>query len=438
MGRGAAIDPMTLQERQRMADLMYQKSLVPAPNEQSAAQGLARMLQGGIAGYDSAQVNRDREEYKAQRVSDMQKLASALGGGDYKSVIGQLSDPDAQMMAFSLAKSDMDNTNKFNNEMKLKERENTLKFNTDTQMKAYENALQQSTKQGDRDFEVEKLGIQNENTRALKGLEGDLNKEKIDYDPVKAEQRRMANYARVVSDPNAPPEYKSLAQQQLDSAKSVVAAMQPPKSSVTVDMGNKGETKMEEAFGGEVGKSEAKRQLDNIQDGVSASDQLSNLGRIDSYISEGSLGNLSTTTLGQVIPKIASRLGLPNDSNKIADFFRVSADQLVNMRDRLKGQGAIANFEQVLLNDTGLKTDDTLEAVRDKVFIFKQIANRSKILGDITRQWKDRYGAITRKGANGESFDSVVAKLVQATPIMSYEQMMKQKGDAATQNMGAQ
>lgn len=151
MGRGAAIDPQALQDRQRMADLMYQRSLVPAENEQSAAQGLARMLQGGISGYDSGQIQKDRETYKQQRVSDMQKLGTALGGGtdSYKNIIGQLSDPDAQMMAFSMAKSDMDTRNKFDNETKLKQMESNMQFQNQTGMKAYEAALAQQAKASD-------------------------------------------------------------------------------------------------------------------------------------------------------------------------------------------------------------------------------------------------------------------------------------------------
>jgi hypothetical protein len=427
MGRGAAIDPQTLAERQKMADLMYQRSMVPAQNEQSWAQGLSRMLQGGIAGYESAQVDKDREAYKQQKVSDMQKLAGALGGGDYKSIIGQLSDPDTQMMAFGLAKSDMDSQNQFNKQ---------------AQLKAYENALAQQGKQDDRDFELNKMGVQNEYTRANEGLKSDLSTEqdrnKIDYDPVKSEQRRIANYARVVSDPNAPQELKAIAQQQLESSKSTVAAMQPPKNNVNIDMGNKGESKMEETFGGELGKSEAERQLNNIKYGQLANDQLASFDRINEYIKDGSLGNLETTTLGQGLTTIFSRLGQPNDSAKIGDFIQTTNQQLVDMRKLLAGQGAISNYEQSLLKNTALNPNDTIETVQQKVHLFRQVANRAKILGEITTQWKDRYGGIIRKGSNGDSFDSVVSNLIKSTPIISYEDMMKKKAEAASQGMGGQ
>jgi hypothetical protein len=425
MGRGAAIDPQTLAERQKMADLMYQRSMVPAQNEQSWAQGLSRMLQGGIAGYESAQVDKDREAYKQQKVSDMQKLAGALGGGDYKSIIGQLSDPETQMMAFGLAKSDMDSQNQFNKQ---------------AQLKAYENALSQQGKQDDRDFELNKLGVQNEYTRANEGLKSELHldqkKAEMDLDPVKSEQRRLSGYARVVSDPNAPQELKAIAQQQLDSSKSTVAAMQPAKNTVNVDVGGKGETKMEETFGGELGKSEAQRQLNNIKYGQLANDQLSTFDRINQYIEDGSLGNLQTTTLGQGLQSAASRLGLPNDSAKIGDFVQATNKQLVDMRGLLAGQGTISNYEQSLLKNTALNPNDTIETLKQKLYVFKQIANRVKLLGEITIQWKDRYGGIIRKGQNGESFDNAVQALYDRTPITSYEDMMKKKAEAASQGMG--
>jgi len=427
MGRGAAIDPQTLAERQKMADLMYQRSLVPAQNEQSWTQGLSRMLQGGIAGYDAAQVDKDREAYKQQKVSDMQKLAGALGGGDYKSIIGQLSDPDTQMMAFGLAKSDMDSQNQFNKQ---------------AQLKAYENALNQQGKQDDRDFELKKLGVENEYTRANEGLKSELHldqkKSEMELDPVKSEQRRLSGYARVVSDPNSPPELKALAQQQLDATKSTVAAMQPAKNTVNVDVGGKGETKMEESFGGEIGKSEGERQLNNIKYGQLANDQLSTFDRINKYIEDGSLGNLQTTTLGQGLQSAASRLGLPNDSAKIGDFVQSTNQQLVDMRKLLAGQGAISNYEQSLLKNTALNPNDTIETVKQKIHLFRQLSNRSKLLGEITNQWKDRYGGIIRKGSNGESFDSVISNLIKATPITSYEDMMRKKAEAASQGMGGQ
>lgn len=427
MGRGASIDPQTLAERQRMADLMYQRSLVPAQNETSWTQGLARMLQGGISGYDSAQIQKDRDLYKEQKLQDMQKLGAALGTGDYKSVIGQLSDPDAQMMALGLARSDMENTNKFRNEKTLQD----SKFENEKSL--------QNFKFGN---DVAMEGMKQEGAHNLEWLKsGNRITEKRDEkmaDPVKEVQARISNYTRVINDPNAPEDIKAQAMQRIEAEKGAMSAMKPPSSSVNIDMGAKGETQLQKNLGGKLGDAYADDQIANIKGIATATDQLSSLNRIDEYIKEGSLGNLQTTTLGQAWEKGKSRFGAPNDSGKIADFIQTTKKQLVDMRGLLTRQGAISNYEQSLLKDIALSDSDTIEAVKTKLHVFKQLANRAKLLGEITLEWKDRYGHIANKGQNGESFDSVVKRLVEKTPITSYEDYMKGKQDAASQSMGAQ
>ena len=427
MGRGASIDPQTFAERQRMADLMYQRSLVPAQNESSWTQGMARMLQGGIAGYDAGQVQKERELYKEQKRQDMQKLGAALGSGDYKSILGQLNDPDTQMMALQLAKSDMDRINK---------------LNADRQLEDYKFKNQRTLKKDDFGRQLDLENMKSASQYDLEWLKSNNRMlEKRDEkmaDPVKEVQSRIANYSRVINDPNAPQSLKLEAQKRIEAEKLAMGAMKPPSSSVNIDMGAKGEGQMEKEFGGALGKEYAETQIGNIKAGLRAVDQLATYDRMVGYIEDGTLGNLQTTELGQGLSKAASRLGLPNSSGQIADFVQATNQQLVDMRKLLAGQGQISNYEQSLLKNTAVDANDTLEAIRNKLFVFKQLANRVKLLGEITTQWKDKYGSVIRKGPDGKSFDSAVKALYDATPLISYDDYMKSRQEEASRQAGVQ
>jgi len=111
MKRGANIDPQELAQRQQMASQLYQNSLAPQQPEQHWAQGLARVLQSGLAGAQNAGVSKDRERYQQSQQQDLSKIAQALSGGDYQSILGDLQNPDAQMMALGLAKTEAERKN---------------------------------------------------------------------------------------------------------------------------------------------------------------------------------------------------------------------------------------------------------------------------------------------------------------------------------------
>lgn len=425
MGRGAAIDPQTLQERQRMADLMMQKSLVPAENEQSAAQGLARMLQGAISGYDSGQVQKDRETYKQQRISDMQRLGSALGGGTdaYKSIIPQLTDPDTQMLAFGMAKGELDNANKLKNEREMA----SAKFEN-------EKALERS-KFGN---QVELEGIKQEGTHNLEWLKsGNKMAEKRDEsisDPVKAIQSKIAGYTQVLSDPNAHPQQKAQAQERLKIQTEALTAMKPPSSSVTVNTG-KAET------AGQVKRAEkiaekAVMQEDQYAEGaINAGDQLFKMNQIKKNILGGKLTTSKLTPAGKAIQQYASVLGIGNDSAAAAQYLQTANDQLVTERKRLQGQGQISDRETRMLEATVLRPDDTLEAIESKIAVFEQLAERQQRMAQLSNEWVKRYGGIDQPAQNGKTFREVQAKLIDQNPLMSLEDMAASKAAAATQAM---
>lgn len=111
MKRGADVDPQSIAQRQALAHELYKNSLTPQQPEQHWAQGLSRVLQSGIAGAQNAGASRDRETYNENRQGDMSKIAQALSGGDYQSILGDLNTPDAQMMALGLAKTEADRKN---------------------------------------------------------------------------------------------------------------------------------------------------------------------------------------------------------------------------------------------------------------------------------------------------------------------------------------
>lgn len=420
MGRGASIDPQTLAERQKIADLMYQRSLVPAENEQSMSQGIARMLQGGISGYDSAQIQNERNEYKEQKRQDMQKLGEALGTGNYKDIIGQLNDPDTQMAAIGLAKSDMENTNKFNREKELKGYE--LENNKELENHKFGNqmTMEESKQEGDHNLEWLKSGNRMVEKRDEKMA-----------DPVKEVQARIGQYTRVINDPNAPPEIKAEAVRRIEAEKNAVSAMKPPSSSVTVNTGKAetaGQTKRRE----EEAKYAVTDERDIAQGAIKAGDQLFKLKEIKDNIVNGKLSTSKMTPLGTAIQKTLSILGKPNDSAAIANYLQTANDQLVTERLRLKGQGQISDRETRMLEKTVLMEGDTLETIADKISVFEQLAERQQKVAQLTQEWKKRAGGIDMP-LNGKSYTETLAKMVDQNPLMSYENIRDARVAAAAE-----
>lgn len=109
--RSGRIDPQSFAPRQQAANDLYNRSLTSQQPETHWAQGLARVLQSGISGAQNAGIAKDREAFAQSQKQDLSRLAQALSGGDYQSAIGELNNPDAQMLGLQLAKSDADRQN---------------------------------------------------------------------------------------------------------------------------------------------------------------------------------------------------------------------------------------------------------------------------------------------------------------------------------------
>jgi hypothetical protein len=403
MGRGAAIDPQTLAERQKMADLMYQRSLVPAQNEQSWAQGLSRMLQGGIAGYDAAQVDKDRDAYKQQKVSDMQKLAGALGGGDYKSIIGQLSDPETQMMAFGLAKSDMDSQNQFNKQ---------------AQLKAYENALSQQGKQDDRDFELNKMGVQNEYTRANEGLKFGFQKQKLDYDPEKAAQRKLSQLTETLNDPNAPDEVKAAAQQRIESQKSVLEAIKTKGTTVNNIM-DKTQSEEQKAMSKGMGE----RYTENQKGADAASIKNTNIDLILKNLNKANPGaafelRKDAATVIASLGGDPEKMGIGNATSMSIVEQKLREFVLEQMASQ-KGPQTDRDYERI--TRTMAQPFESKQQIQTSLLALKSMNNRAIEHANKLTDWVSTHGSRNAK-VKGKTFDQAWREYTETNPLFGGEE----------------
>lgn len=392
MGRGADIDPETLAQRQRLAEQLYNNSINPQQPERSWTQGAARLAQALSGAYQQSQVRKDKDIYNQQQSQDMQALASALGGkGIDPSVLSSLHSPGAQSTALGLIQS---------NAQYERERAN-------------------------------KAADMEANTRNQEHM--------IDYknksNPLALEQSKLARYAQIANDPDAPPEIRAQAQQRLTMSKQTITDMSPSRTTVNVDASQKaddaGMRKRKELL-----EEQAVKKEGEISDtALSAEDSGGRMQMIQKAIESGDINNINTTNLGAGVQKVLARAGLPNDSAALSSYIQAAKQQLIDARKQLAGQGQVSNYEGKLLEATVLQADDTMEAAKAKAFVYQQVYQRQRDLAAIQNEWIKRYGSTTKPSENGKTFRDVVTKMYQSKPLISYADAMQQKQNAASQQV---
>lgn len=432
MGRGPDLDAETIMARKKLAEALVKNSLSPSAPEQSWSQGAARLAQSLVGNYQLSKAEKNQAALAQRRSADMQLLGQALtgggGGANIAQVMSQLSDPSAQMMAFGLAKADMDRKNSMQNKYAMK--------NFDYGLKQQDYQRNRQDKLADmrdnRSFDIQKMGVKNEYQRGNLDYGSQLHREEKLADPVKAAQARYSEFARLATDENAPPEMRELAKGQLDTLKANIAAMAPPKTSVSVDTGEKAELAGLKTRRQTEEKLALDQEQENKKAALGAQDNLFRINEIKKGIESGQLTNLNTTNFGKALESTFARAGLPNDSAAVNTFIQSSNQQLVDARKQLQGQGPVTEGEQNLLAGTVLQPTDTMEALLAKIHVFNQVYDRQQRLGELTNEWINRYGSTTKAAPNGTNFNQAVTNLYRQRPLRSLEDETKAKQEAAS------
>ena len=441
MGRGSVgstIEPDSFIQRQRLADELYKNSIAtPQSPELSWTQGASRLAQAVASGYERASLNKDREAYKEQRKADMQLLGNALANGDYKSVLGQLSDPESQKMAFGLAQDDnkeraqakgniqlamlkrslenKDSTEKFQQQLALKKADHAL--GRDNYL--FERGDKLADKNDERSFDIKKMGVAHEYDRDKTGYSSELKKEVDLSDPVKATEQRLMNFARVVNDPNAPAGLREVANAEMLSLKQTLADMKPASTKINIDTAEKADQAGQIRRNQKQEEQALVREEDNKKSYFSAQDNIMRMNTIQKAIENGELSNLNTTDFGKGLETLGARLGIDNNSAAIGNFIQSANQQLVDARKQFQGQGQVSDSETRLLGGTVLQPNDTMESVMSKINIFNQVYKRQQQMADLTNEWVKRFGSTAKKASNGMSFYDATTNLYKAHPLVS-------------------
>lgn len=385
MGRGADIDPESLAQRQKLAQQLYAGSLSPQQPERSWTQGAARLAQSLMSGYEQAQIEKERKQYGEQQAQGIAALLSQMsGGGDITPESISSLPVNQQIMALQMAQQQR------------------------------ERDMSRQDRQTDREASFE------------------MKRQERDLDPIKRTQDEIYRYEQALEDPQLPEHLRPEAEKRIAQLQTSIGAMSPSRTTVNVDASQKAEDAGEKKYKELQAESTVKAEDQNIALGRSASDSLYRLEQINKAIENGSLSNVNTTNLGQALQTGAARLGLPNDSAKIAEYIQTANQQLVDARKQLAGQGQISDRETRMLERTVLDPKDTIQATQAKAYVFKQLAERQKLIGDLTIEWKKRFGSTRKPSNNGMSFDEVVQRAISRNPLVSYEEMMQQKANAAS------
>lgn len=109
------MDPYTFLAQQQENNNLYNSSLNPQAPERSWTQGLARLLQSGVSGYNQAKLDQSMAGYRQNKVNDISKIGQFLSSGgsaqspEFGRLVGSLADPSSQQLALQLAQAQMKN-----------------------------------------------------------------------------------------------------------------------------------------------------------------------------------------------------------------------------------------------------------------------------------------------------------------------------------------
>lgn len=408
IGRGISpngdYDPYSFLQRQRENDQLYNSSLVPQTPERSWTQGLARMLQSGVSGYNQAGLDQGMADYKQSKLDDMKTLGDYLSGnttGNFGDVVGNLNDPSSQNLALSIAQG----VNKNNAD---------LQKQISLQNNAFQ--LQRQGKAQDFGYDLQKGQVANSYKRQDMGLQSDLNKDAATFDPMKAQEQKVAQYSQVVSDDNASPEIRTQAQVLLDASKKTLESMKTPP--IRLNLKNQ--------LGGPDQK---------VQDqGVSANDRLSTINQIMSDIGDGTVNSRNITDIGQGIQTSLARLGLPSDSAAVGRYQQNIIQSTLDAVKELQAAGGVRITKPMidLIQKSKIVAGEPIESAYPKLFVIQQAFDRASKLRDLNQKWTGTYGGTDKKAPDGHTYNDAVYDFMNDNPVITYEQSLKQKA-AATQ-----
>ena len=379
MTRGSVdLDPESLARRQQLAEQLYTSSIMPERPEQSWTQGAARMAQALMAKRQMSKIEEDKAAYRQQQSAGIGALLS--GDGNITPEMAASLPPNQQIYALQMMQ-------------------------------------QNRQRESDRAAELQ------------------MYKTKRSLSPENAIKDEIYKYQQALEDPNIPEYLKPEVNQKISELATSLTAMNPSKTTVNVDASQKAEDAGLKKRQELLEEDAVKKEAENAQAGLSAEDNSVRMKQISSMIESGEITNQNTANFGQAIQKGLARVNLPNDSAAIGTFIQSAKQQLIDARKQLAGQGQVSNYEGKLLEATVLSAEDTMEAVRAKVFVYDQVYQRQKDLAQLQDQWIKRYGSTTKPSENGKSFREVVTRMYQQKPLISYADAMRGKAAAASGQM---
>lgn len=123
-------DPLSYLTQVNQNNALYNASLNPQTPERSWTQGLARMLQSAVSGFNQGKLNNQLADYKSGKSSDLAILGDYLTkGGDFKQVLSSMKNPEDQGLALQFAQALAMKGAEFQNQLAAKKYQSDLDIN---------------------------------------------------------------------------------------------------------------------------------------------------------------------------------------------------------------------------------------------------------------------------------------------------------------------
>lgn len=397
---GSYLDPQDIKQRQMIAEKLLQDSMTPKAPEQSWTQGASRMAEALVGIKKKHEAASDAALMAQQEASDTQSLAAALRGEtDLGTAISQVRSPQIQAQILGLMQQEREH------KMAREERDQDY-------------TRSRSDKKEDMSYENQMRSQSEQDIRNL--------------DPIKKLQDEIYTYQKVINHPEASEQMKEEAKKRISQVQGSISAMSPSKTTINVDTGDKAAMAGDKVYSEEGAKEAIKKERSIIDGAADAPDKISSINQIEDDIKSGKLGKVDVTKFGNVVQTFLSRIGAPNDARAVGDYLKEVNNQALDARQRMKGQGTISNMEAQVAAKTVFLEGEPLEATLSKSQYFKQLHEREVMAGKIAEEWKKRYGGTHKPNENGQTFDEAQRRLIEATPIKSWEQIYQERIDAAS------
>lgn len=360
MERGAYIDPHDLQRRERLVEQLRAQSQHIAQPERHWTQGLARMMQGLNAGIESQQLKNEKNQYRQNRQSEMQKIAGLLNGGNPQEILSQLQIPETQALGYGMA----------------------TKFETRKQDAALRRELQNEKMHG---------------MKELAGYRQSLKPRNL--------QMEYSNQA-----------YQTLAQGgQLTPAQEM--ALQNSRMGPNINLGEKGLTEEQKVRGKVYGEqfNESLKMAKNAEEKENQLDQVLN----EMHAAKTGPGFEPR----KYIATAAQFIGLdPNKLNLGDPEAMTKVNQVLNqyVLDEMKAQkGPQTDRDREFISKSKPSPTDTPEMIYSRVMDLKKTFDRTREYADSQEKWVTQYGSLGAKDASGKPFNERWNEYTRTHPLFS-------------------